>query len=100
MAEENERYMYDPSMAAAVIFVVSFSLSGLYHVFQVIKFRSWYFIPFVLKRSDMRPELSMQVRRPGNGPRVHTSSRLSSCCWVLPSSPPPSMWFSGGSSGS
>ncbi|KAF5615348.1 rta1 domain protein [Fusarium sp. NRRL 25303] len=48
MAEENDRYKYDPSMAAAVIFVVSFSLSGLYHGFQVIKFRSWYFIPFVV----------------------------------------------------
>ncbi|KAI8724381.1 hypothetical protein NCS52_00007000 [Fusarium sp. LHS14.1] len=48
MAEENDRYKYDPSMAAAVIFIVCFSLSGLYHVFQVIKLRSWYFIPFII----------------------------------------------------
>ncbi|KAM5353825.1 hypothetical protein ACJ41O_000475 [Fusarium nematophilum] len=48
MAEENDRYKYDPSMAAAVIFIVLFSLSGLYHTFQVIKLRSWYFIPFIV----------------------------------------------------
>lgn len=48
MAEGNTRYHYDPSMAAAVIFIVAFSLSGIYHTYQVIRLRSWYFIPFVV----------------------------------------------------
>lgn len=48
MAENNTRYHYDPSMAAAVIFIVAFSLSGIYHTYQVLRLRSWYFIPFVV----------------------------------------------------
>ncbi|KAH6968146.1 RTA1 like protein-domain-containing protein [Fusarium avenaceum] len=44
----NSYYKYEPSMAAAVIFVVCFSLSGLYHTWQVARLRSWYFIPFIL----------------------------------------------------
>lgn len=48
MAEGNTRYHYDPSMVAAVIFIVVFSLSGIYHTYQVIRLRSWYFIPFIV----------------------------------------------------
>ncbi|KAL6918731.1 hypothetical protein FSHL1_002731 [Fusarium sambucinum] len=48
MADGNTRYHYDPSMAAAVIFIVAFSLSGIYHTYQVIRLKSWYFIPFVV----------------------------------------------------
>ncbi|KAM0231847.1 hypothetical protein ACHAP5_010919 [Fusarium lateritium] len=43
----NDHYKYEPSKAAAVIFVVCFSLSGLYHTWQVARLRSWYFIPFI-----------------------------------------------------
>ncbi|KAF4959279.1 hypothetical protein FSARC_10796 [Fusarium sarcochroum] len=43
-----ERYKYDPSMAAAIIFVVAFSISGLVHTWQVARLRSWYFIPFII----------------------------------------------------
>ncbi|KAJ4256231.1 hypothetical protein NW762_009310 [Fusarium torreyae] len=43
-----ERYKYDPSMAAAVIFIVAFSISGLVHAWQVARLRSWYFIPFIV----------------------------------------------------
>ncbi|KAF5009596.1 hypothetical protein FDECE_4200 [Fusarium decemcellulare] len=46
--EVNDRYKYDPSMAAAIIFIVTFALSGLYHTFQVFRLRSWYFIPFIV----------------------------------------------------
>ncbi|KAF5560173.1 Streptomycin 3 adenylyltransferase [Fusarium napiforme] len=48
MAEGNTRYHYDPSLTAAIIFIVAFSLSGIYHTYQVIRLRSWYFIPFVV----------------------------------------------------
>ncbi|KAM0428282.1 hypothetical protein ACHAPT_007183 [Fusarium lateritium] len=44
----SDRYQYEPSMAAAVIFIVAFSLSGFYHAYQVARLRSWYFIPFVV----------------------------------------------------
>ncbi|KAH7121577.1 RTA1 like protein-domain-containing protein [Dactylonectria macrodidyma] len=45
---DNDRYKYDPSMAAAVIFIICFGLSGIYHAFQVIRLKSWYFIPFII----------------------------------------------------
>ncbi|RMJ18497.1 hypothetical protein BHE90_000421 [Fusarium euwallaceae] len=45
---ENERYKYDPSLVAAIIFIVCFGLSGLYHAYQVIRLKSWYFIPFIV----------------------------------------------------
>ncbi|KAH8593539.1 RTA1 like protein-domain-containing protein [Bisporella sp. PMI_857] len=41
-------YHYNPSSAAAIIFVVLFGLSSLYHVFQLTHHRTWYFIPFVI----------------------------------------------------
>ena len=43
-----EYYRYDPSMAAAVIFIVLFVLTTGMHTFQLVKKRTWYFIPFVL----------------------------------------------------
>ncbi|KAK7422461.1 hypothetical protein QQZ08_009513 [Neonectria magnoliae] len=42
----NDLYKYDPSLIAAVIFILCFSISGLYHAFQIAKLRSWYFISF------------------------------------------------------
>ncbi|KAH7121774.1 RTA1 like protein-domain-containing protein [Dactylonectria estremocensis] len=45
---DNDRYKYDPSLAAAAIFVACFSLSGIYHAIQLIKLKSWYFIPFFI----------------------------------------------------
>ncbi|KAH6658146.1 RTA1 like protein-domain-containing protein [Truncatella angustata] len=42
------RYQYTPSLAAAVIFIILFGLSSLSHIFQLIKYRTWYFIPFLL----------------------------------------------------
>ncbi|KAH8734127.1 RTA1 like protein-domain-containing protein [Ilyonectria robusta] len=41
-------YHYDPSLAAAIIFIVLFGISALLHLWQVIKLRSWYFIPFLI----------------------------------------------------
>ncbi|KAH7008902.1 RTA1 like protein-domain-containing protein [Ilyonectria destructans] len=41
-------YHYDPSLAAAVIFIVLFGISALLHLWQVIKLRAWYFIPFLV----------------------------------------------------
>ncbi|KAF7555188.1 hypothetical protein G7Z17_g2353 [Cylindrodendrum hubeiense] len=41
-------YHYDPSLAAAVIFIVLFSISTLLHLWQIIKLRAWYFIAFFI----------------------------------------------------
>ncbi|RYP18312.1 hypothetical protein DL765_004032 [Monosporascus sp. GIB2] len=41
-------YHYNPSKAAATIFVVAFALSTAMHGYQLVKHRTWYFIPFFL----------------------------------------------------
>ncbi|KAF2108842.1 RTA1 like protein-domain-containing protein [Lophiotrema nucula] len=41
-------YRYIPSKAAAIVFVVAFCLTTFFHVFQLIKKRTWYFIPLVI----------------------------------------------------
>ncbi|KAI1843429.1 hypothetical protein JX265_013311 [Neoarthrinium moseri] len=41
-------YDYQPSMAAAVIFIVLFGISAGYHLWLLVKNRTWYFIPFVI----------------------------------------------------
>ncbi|KAH7377419.1 RTA1 like protein-domain-containing protein [Cadophora sp. MPI-SDFR-AT-0126] len=45
---EFKLYRYTPSRVAAVIFVILFVLTTAGHVFQLIKRKTWYFIPFVL----------------------------------------------------
>ncbi|KAF4457377.1 hypothetical protein F53441_706 [Fusarium austroafricanum] len=41
-------YNYNPSMAAAVIFIVVFGISSLLHTYQLARARTWYFIPFLI----------------------------------------------------
>ncbi|KAH7207924.1 RTA1 like protein-domain-containing protein [Fusarium redolens] len=41
-------YRFDPSTAAAVIFIVLFSITTIVHVFQMIKTRTWYMLAFCL----------------------------------------------------
>ncbi|CAJ0544033.1 Ff.00g040490.m01.CDS01 [Fusarium sp. VM40] len=41
-------YHYDPSLPAAVIFISLFGLSSLLHLYQIIQFRAWYFVPFLV----------------------------------------------------
>lgn len=41
-------YHYDPSMAAAVVFVLVFGASAVLHIYQLSRTRTWYFVPFVL----------------------------------------------------
>ncbi|KAJ5691897.1 hypothetical protein N7462_001320 [Penicillium macrosclerotiorum] len=41
-------YRYTPSLPAAVIFAVLFILTTVYHIYQLAKSRSWYFVAFVL----------------------------------------------------
>jgi hypothetical protein len=41
-------YRYRPNLAAAVIFIVLFLITTLFHTFQIWRKRTWYFIPLVI----------------------------------------------------
>ena len=41
-----QRYKYVPSTPAAAIFAALFGLSTVMHLFQLVRWRTWYFIPF------------------------------------------------------
>lgn len=41
-------YRYYPSQVAAIVFVILFALTTILHIFQLIKKRTWYFIPLVV----------------------------------------------------
>jgi uncharacterized membrane protein len=41
-------YRYKLSLVAAVIFIVLFLLTTLFHTFQIWRKRTWYFIPLVI----------------------------------------------------
>lgn len=42
------KYHYDPSLAAAVIFAVLFGISAVWHAFQLVHTKTWYFIAFLI----------------------------------------------------
>ncbi|KAL1886070.1 hypothetical protein Cpir12675_006870 [Ceratocystis pirilliformis] len=46
--DSNSLYKYDPSFAAAVFFTIGFLLSSIAHAFQIVKNKSWFFIPFLM----------------------------------------------------
>ncbi|KAJ5488130.1 RTA-like protein [Penicillium expansum] len=48
MSEQHNIYGYNPSLPAAVIFIVLFGATTAYHGYQLTKSRCWYFIPFVI----------------------------------------------------
>lgn len=41
-------YRYTPSLAAAIIFIICFAITSAVHVWQMFRFRAWFFVPFVL----------------------------------------------------
>lgn len=41
-------YQYNPSMPAAVIFIILFLAVSVLHLYQMVRTRVWIFIPFVL----------------------------------------------------
>ncbi|KAK2761753.1 hypothetical protein FQN54_001581 [Arachnomyces sp. PD_36] len=45
---EWEYYRYDPSLVAAIIFIALFFITTGIHTFQLIRSRTWYFIPLVI----------------------------------------------------
>ncbi|KAG2419785.1 hypothetical protein HFD88_004581 [Aspergillus terreus] len=41
-------YKYDPSMAAAVIFIILFGVATILHTYHLIRTRTWFFIPLTI----------------------------------------------------
>jgi hypothetical protein len=41
-------YHYQPSMAAAALFVALFGIVTVAHVYQMFRSRTWFMIPFVI----------------------------------------------------
>lgn len=41
-------YRYDPSMAGAVIFVLAFIATTALHFYQMIRTKTYFFVPFVI----------------------------------------------------
>jgi hypothetical protein len=48
MPADHKVYNYDPSEAAAVVFLISFIVTTLFHLYQMIRTKTWYFIAFVI----------------------------------------------------
>jgi hypothetical protein len=42
------KYEYNPSLAAAAIFAALFGLSAVLHAIQLLRNRTWYFVPFLI----------------------------------------------------
>lgn len=41
-------YQYEPSVAAAALFIGLFGVTTTLHAYQMMRTRTWFFIPFVL----------------------------------------------------
>jgi hypothetical protein len=41
-------YHYNPSLGAAVAFIILFSFSTTYHFYQLLRYRAWFFIAFLV----------------------------------------------------
>ncbi|CAI7608182.1 unnamed protein product [Penicillium glandicola] len=48
MSDDRNIYWYNPSLVAAIIFIILFGITTLYHGYQLTKSRCWYFIPFLI----------------------------------------------------
>ena len=43
-----KKYFYQPSLAAATLFFVLFGIATLLHLYQMIRSKTWFMIPFVI----------------------------------------------------
>ncbi len=41
-------YQYEPSLPAAIVAIILFAIVTFYHVWLIIRHRSWYFISFTV----------------------------------------------------
>lgn len=56
-------YHYEPSMAAAVIFVFLFGVSTLWHSVQMFRTRTWFMIPFLIGGICKYPQARSCIKR-------------------------------------
>jgi hypothetical protein len=91
-------YRYDPSMAGAVIFVLAFIAATALHFYQMIRTKTYFFVPFVIgglfevigygavslylhdsihTDSSLSSSVPGQVRKPPTSASRPTPSRLS-----------------------
>src|SRR5437588_5029623 len=61
--EKFELYNYTPSLIGAVIIAVCFFLSSGCHVIQLVRTRTWYFIPLVIGALSITPSSLFPLRR-------------------------------------
>lgn len=47
-ASEFKLYHYDPTTVGAMVFLILFLLTSLFHVWQLIRSRAWFVIPLVM----------------------------------------------------
>jgi hypothetical protein len=47
-ATDFKDFRYDPSLAAAIIFIIVFTLTSTFHMYQMVSTRTWYLIPMVI----------------------------------------------------
>ncbi|EUC28131.1 hypothetical protein COCCADRAFT_41301 [Bipolaris zeicola 26-R-13] len=77
MAEETvdfKLYRYNPSMAAAVIFIILFFLVTTLHFYQMMRTRTWISIPFVLGGIFGRSLLTLDYPPSGCAPALFAAS--------------------------
>lgn len=43
-----EYYRYSPSIAAAVVFILLFAATSVLHAYQLVRTRTWSFLPVVV----------------------------------------------------
>ena len=43
-----EYYTYDPSLPAAIIFIIAFVITALFHTYQLFRTRTWFYIPLAI----------------------------------------------------
>jgi hypothetical protein len=57
-------YHYDPSLVAAIIFIILFLLTTAFHSYQLLRTRTWYFIPFLIGgfRMCLNPSLYLAIQ--------------------------------------
>ncbi|KAK7425721.1 hypothetical protein QQZ08_007820 [Neonectria magnoliae] len=51
--EDDNYNQYESSLAGAIVFIIGFSVSSTWHIYQIFKTKTWFFIPF-LNRYSLR----------------------------------------------
>jgi hypothetical protein len=79
-------YRYDPSMAGAVIFVLAFIAATGLHFYQMIRTKTYFFVPFVI--GGLFEVIGYAAVSLSSMDHLHTNSSLSSSVPNRARSPP------------